>query len=353
MDKVEGSSQNDITLNSIETLEGDDESSISPQLINRLRDAGYRSLQGIVVMGAQHISYDTRISLENSQRICSLASTKLREFEIDSAPSVVNIPGQFHLMIHIKTGSKVLDNYLGGGIEMGAVTEFFGRSASGKTQLCHTISVTSQNSPQLQYPSKNINERKLSKVIYIHTEGTFRSQRVEQIARARGLKKEEIVKNVVLFNCYSAFEQEQCLKQVCKLLDEDKSISLVIIDSIIVHFRSEYSGRSMLSERQQRLNKYLSTLSKIARVYKVAVVITNQVQSIPSDTAYSYHPDSSTGGNILSHTSTHRIRLNKSGFENIYAKIVKSPYHSSSSIDARFIITNKGIDDLDGQNQHY
>lgn len=135
---------------------------------------------------------------------------------------------------------------------------------------------------------------------------------------------------------------------MCGLL-EDESIHLIIIDSIIVHFRSGYSGRSVLPERQQRLNRYLSTLSKIARVYKVAVVITNQVQSIPSDTSFSNYPDSSTGGNILSHLSTHRILLNKPYSESIYAKIVKSPYHSSSVINARFTISSKGIDDLENE----
>jgi DNA repair protein RadA len=104
----------------------------------------------------------------------------------------------------------------------------------------------------------------------------------------------------------------------------------------------------MLPERQQRLNKYLSTLSKIARIYKVAVVITNQVQSTPSDNSYSNPTDGSTGGNILSHASTHRIRLNRP-FENVYAKIIKSPYQHSSLIDARFTITDKGIDDLEDE----
>ena len=104
----------------------------------------------------------------------------------------------------------------------------------------------------------------------------------------------------------------------------------------------------MLHERQQQLNKYLSALSKIARIYKVAVVITNQEQSTPSDNSYSNPTDSSTGGNILSHAATHRIRLNRP-FENVYAKIIKSPYQHSSLIDAIFTITDKGIEDLENE----
>jgi DNA repair protein RadA len=41
----------------------------------------------------------------------------------------------------ISTGSKSLDSLLGGGIETHSVTEFFGKHGSGKTQLCHTLSV--------------------------------------------------------------------------------------------------------------------------------------------------------------------------------------------------------------------
>lgn len=123
-------------------------------------------------------------------------------------------------------------------------------------------------------------------------------------------------------------------------------ISLLIVDSIITHFRSEYSGRSTLPERQQRLNNQLSKLSKIARTYKVAVIMTNQLQSNPISFG---NNEKSTGSNIMGHNSTHRIRLNKSDFGNIYATIVKSPYHASDAPDAKYIITKKGIDDLPGE----
>lgn len=42
------------------------------------------------------------------------------------------------------TGAKQIDALLGGGIETGSITEFFGEFRSGKTQLMHTLCVTSQ-----------------------------------------------------------------------------------------------------------------------------------------------------------------------------------------------------------------
>jgi meiotic recombination protein DMC1 len=69
-------------------------------------------------------------------------------------------------LIHrITTGSKNLDKLLGGGIESMSVTEVFGEFRTGKTQLCHTLSVTAQ------LPSSQNGGN--GKVIYLDTEGTL------------------------------------------------------------------------------------------------------------------------------------------------------------------------------------
>lgn len=47
-------------------------------------------------------------------------------------------------LISITTGSKNLDNILGGGMETGSITELFGEYRTGKSQLCHTLAVTCQ-----------------------------------------------------------------------------------------------------------------------------------------------------------------------------------------------------------------
>ena len=47
-------------------------------------------------------------------------------------------------IIRITTGCRDLDNILGGGIETGSLTEIYGEYRCGKTQLCHTLCVTTQ-----------------------------------------------------------------------------------------------------------------------------------------------------------------------------------------------------------------
>ena len=82
-------------------------------------------------------------------------------------------------IIHITTGSAALDGILGGGIETSSITELFGEFRTGKTQLAHTLCVTSQ----LSFAAKGGQ----GKVIYLDTEGNFRPERIESIAERFGL----------------------------------------------------------------------------------------------------------------------------------------------------------------------
>ena len=72
----------------------------------------------------------------------------------------------------LPTGSKHLDDLLSGGLETGEITQFYGPPNSGKTHLCHLLCVVLSSSYQ---------------AIYIYTEGTFRIEKIESIAKARGL----------------------------------------------------------------------------------------------------------------------------------------------------------------------
>ena len=97
-----------------------------------------------------------------------------------------------------------------------------------------------------------------------------------------------------------------------------------------------------MADRQQRLNGILHKLLRVAEIFKVAIVITNQVQSSP-DTFFG-DPTKAAGGNIIAHSSTYRIYLRKSG-ENRLAKMMDSPYHPYS--DTRFTLNERGTDDIE------
>jgi DNA repair protein RadA len=232
-------------------------------------------------------------------------------------------------MLRCSTGSRALDELLLGGIEAQAVTEFYGEFGSGKSEICHTLCAMARQPIE----SGGLD----SGVIYIDTEGTFRPERLKQIATARGLDHSHVLKTVAVCKVYNSSHLELVIKDLGKYVS-DFNAKLVIIDGIIVH-RGEFAGRGALGDRQQRLNNMLHKIIRLAEIFNIAAVITNQVQAAP-DTFFG-DPTRAAGGNI--HSSTYRIYLRKSG-ENRLAKMMGSPYHPNS--DTRFTINQKGADDI-------
>ena len=86
-------------------------------------------------------------------------------------------------------------------------------------------------------------------------------------------------------------------------------------------------------------------LKRLAEIYNVAIVYTNQVQAQP-DTFLGNGFDSmrAAGGNIMGHASTYRIFLRKAGHNRI-ATMLDSPYHAYSQV--KFTIGEEGIQDLE------
>ena len=228
------------------------------------------------------------------------------------------------------TGSRPLDELLLGGIETQAVTEFCGEFGSGKSEICHTLCAMARQPIE----SGGLD----SGVIYIDTEGTFRPERLEQIATGRGLDQSHVLKSVAVCRVYNSSHLELVVKDLGKYVS-DFNAKLVIIDGIIVH-REEFIGRGRLADRQQRLNSMLHKIIRLAEIFNIAVVITNQVAT--PDTFFG-DPTKAAGRNIVAF-STYRIYLKKSG-ENRLAKMMGSPYHPYS--DTRFTINQKGADDID------
>jgi DNA repair protein RadA len=244
-------------------------------------------------------------------------------------------------LVRFTTGSQSFDLFLGGGIEAQALTEIAGEFGSGKSQLCYTLCVTAN------MPSADNMLNKDNGVIFVDTENTFRAERVHQIAESRGLDAEEIMKKIFVCKIYYSAHLEAVIRSLAKYIEQYKA-RLIIIDSIISLHRAEFAGRETLAERQQRLNTILHKLIRLAEIYNIAVVYTNQVQAQP-DTFLGNGFDSirTAGGNILGHASTYRIFLRKMG-HNRLATMLDSPYHAYSQV--KFTIGEEGIQDLEKKN---
>ena len=193
------------------------------------------------------------------------------------------------------TGSSQLDEILGGGIETGSITQFYGAPGSGKSQICLTACALL---PQ-KYNS-----------IYIDTEHKLRPERIAQILEKRGLESSKVLNNIIIAKPINTQEMERAIDKICTFFDSNKSLKLVVVDSIINLLRVEYQGKSQLPLRQQKLNLFMSKLQNISTEKKVAVIITNHIQTNPSSFS-SFYNEIPTGGNIIKYCSTHIVRLKK------------------------------------------
>jgi DNA repair protein RAD51 len=149
-------------------------------------------------------------------------------------------------LISISTGSKDLDNLLGGGIETGSLTEIFGEFRTGKTQICHTLCVNCQR-PLDQGGAEG-------KAIYVDTEGTFRPQKLVAIAERYNMNPEEVLDNVICARAHNSEQQMELLADAAALMS-DSRYALLIVDSATALFRSDYVGRGELSDRQIQLGQ--------------------------------------------------------------------------------------------------
>src|ERR671926_150361 len=330
------SSSSSSTVVAAVDLEIQDIEGIGPTTARKLKEAGIVSVMDLAVASADELAVDINSSKETAATFIMAAQRLLRESNILEKEFVTaeSALEKRKALMRCSTGSRALDELLLGGIETQAVTEFYGEFGSGKSQICHTLSAIA---PQPR-EAGGLN----GGVIYIDTEGTFRPERLNQIARARDLESSHVLKNVAVCKVYNSSHLELIIKDLGKYIS-DFNAKLVIIDSIISLHRAEFAGRGTLADRQQRLNNILHKLIRLAEIYNIAVVITNQVQSSP-DTFFG-DPTKAAGGNVLGHSSTYRIYLRKSG-ENRIAKMIDSPYHPYS--DARFTVNERGTDDIEG-----
>ena len=297
--------------------------------VKKLKDAGILSIRTLAMYPLNKLTEEAGIGDKTAEKLVKAA----QDIEKMGFKSADKIWEKRKRLNRLTTGSQNLDDLLGGGIEPGAVTEVFGEYRTGKTQLAHQLCV----SVQLPYEQGGLE----GGALYIDSEGTFRPERIIQMAAAIDLDYNEVLRNITIGRAYNSDHQILLVKEAPRIIKE-KNIKLIIVDSLISHFRSEYIGRGTLSERQQILNSHIHDLLRLSEIYdELAVLFTNQVSSRP-DVFYG-NPLIHTGGHIVAHGATIRIFLRKGKGEQRIAKVVDAPNIPES--DVVFSITEDGIKD--------
>lgn len=294
--------------------------------ILKLKQYGICTIKGLSMVTKRHLSKIKGLSELKIDRLKEVAGKAVRM----DFTTATEYAAKREQVVRIATGSSDLDTLLNGGVQTMSVTEIFGEFRTGKTQICLTLCITAQ-----------LHEN--SKVAYIDTEGTFRPERLREIAARFDIDQERALQNVICARAYNSDHQVDLLNTLSARFSEDTTYRLLVIDSVIALFRTDFIGRGELGERQQKLNIFLSRLQRMAEEYNIAVLITNQMMSDPSATlTFVADPKKPIGGHVLAHASTTRIYLRKGKGETRIAKIYDSPELPEN--EAMYAITSGGID---------
>jgi DNA repair protein RadA len=294
----------------------------------KLRAAGYGEFSAMATANPHELAEAGGMGVESAKKAIEAAKTMV-EIGFETADIVYERRKNIN---RISTGSKALDELLGGGVETMAITEMYGKFSSGKSQLGFQLVVNAQRPPDQGGLGGG--------VLFVDSEATFRPDRIVQMAEAQGMDPQTVLKNIQVARAENSDHQIILLEKSEETIEKN-NIKLIVIDSLTSHFRSDYIGRGALSERQQKLNKHVHMLQRLSEKYNLAVYVTNQVMDNPG--ILFGDPTTPIGGHVLAHMSTYRLYVRKSKDDKRIARLVDSPNLPEG--EAVFRVTPSGLSD--------
>lgn len=312
------------TKNDISDLPG-----VGPATADKLRDAGYGDMMTIAVASPSDLAEAADIGEAIAVKIINAARQMADVGGFETGDVIADRRSKIG---KITSGSKALDELLGGGVETQSITEFYGEFGSGKTQFMHQLAVN----VQLPQDEGGLD----GEVIVIDTENTFRPERIVQMATAIGIDPKEALSKIHVARAFNSHHQ-MLLAEKAADLAKNKPIRLMVVDSLTAHFRAEYIGRGTLADRQGKLNRFMHEILKFGSLNNAAIAVTNQVHSKPD--AFFGDPTRPIGGHIVGHTATFRLYLRKTKGNKRICRLVDSPHLPEG--EAIVSVSEEGIRD--------
>jgi len=305
---------------------------VGPGSVAKLEAAGVFDLMGLAVLTPPELSELAGLG-EAAARKAIQAARKMMDLGFSDG---LEYSKKRKEILGITTGSKNIDGLLGGrGVETKSITEAFGAYGSGKTQLALSLAV------QVQLPVEKGGAN--GKAVFIDTEGTFRPDRIRSIAEGLEANPDKVLKNIFVARAFNSDHQVLLVDKISEMIKDGEPIRLIVIDSLTAHFRAEYAGRGQLADRQQKLNRYMHQLMKLAEQHNLAVYVTNQVMSNPAQMFGD--PTTAIGGNIVGHASTYRMYIRRGKKDTRVAKLIDSPNLPDN--ETVFMIDEHGLKDVE------
>jgi DNA repair protein RadA len=303
--------------------------SLSEEIVEMLLDAGYKTAKSIAIALPEDLAEDADFSVEYSEQLIEKAINSVANPPMTAEDVLKDEQERGKLT----TSSLNLDSLLDGGVWEREITEFSGGFATGKSQVCFQLAINAQ----LPKDKGGLG----GKVFFIDTEGTFSAKRIGEIAIAMDLDPHEVLRNIFVARALDSRHQIRLVKNISDMIKEH-NIKLVIVDSIASHFRTDYVQKEQLAERQQRIMQHGSSLTNLAYVHGVAVVVTNQIVAQINEFSSSQESKPALG-QAWAHRPQTRILLRKSPGAARVARLLDSPRRAEG--EEVFYITPDGISD--------
>ncbi len=303
---------------------------VGEKIADKLREVGLTDPMALAVSSPKELASIADIGETQAAKIINYVR-ELLEIGFITADKILE---KKQNALRITTGSKSFDSVLAGGIETQAITEAYGQFGASKSQLAFQLSVNVQLPTDKGGLNKNC--------MFVDSEGTFSPNRIISMAKHLELDPDKTLKNIYVARSFNSDHQMLLVEKAQDIIKENK-IGLIIIDSLTSHFRADFIGRGELAPRQQKLNRHLHHLQRLADAYNIAVYVTNQVMARP-DMLFG-DPTVPIGGHVLGHMSNVRIYLRKGREGTRIARIVDAP--NLEEAEAIFKVTEDGIIDVE------
>lgn len=299
-------------------------SGVGPSTAEKLRDIGYDRFEDLAVAGVGEITAESSIGESKAQKIVNAARDNADVGGFTTGDEALEARKNIG---NITSGHGGIDDILSGGFEEEAITELFGEHKTGKSQFTHQLCVNVQLPPEHGGTGK--------RAVFIDTEDSYRPERIVEMVR--GLDDEVLQACMDRDGVDGTPDDEDALDELVEIFlsrihnasarnsnmqmmlvekageiaqeyrDTEFSVGLLVVDSIIGHFRSEFIGRGELAKRQQKLTQHMDDLTEFSSKYGASVVIANQVMANPDQ--FFGDPTKAAGGNVIEHRSTFRVKL--------------------------------------------